>query len=290
MEQGLASMFGFMKKTSSANTPRTSKPRPAAIFMHLFKAGGTSVHHAIAASLPESEICPVRQEDFAWPLDALQTRTAEFLPYRYVSGHFDIRRIRLLKEAGYSSFTQLREPLARIASVYNFLRAHSAERHPKLRELTPFSSLIFAAKEMPIDRFFGSEICRRSISLNNLYVHALATPDAGLAGALPDAEIGHKKFQAVDQLVLFDRVGFLENQLQLVNAVRKSLALPDVTGVVTMKQTRDEMTWHEWMEPIEIISGDTLKPYVADLISGDQFVYDAAREKFSAHHQLQTVS
>lgn len=290
MEQGLASMFGFMKKTISANTPRTSKPRPAAIFMHLFKAGGTSVHHAIAASLPESEICPVRQEDFAWPLDALQTRTAEFLPYRYVSGHFDIRRIRLLKEAGYSSFTQLREPLARIASVYNFLRAHSAERHPKLRELTPFSSLIFAAKEMPIDRFFGSEICRRSISLNNHYVHALATPDDGLGTTLPDDGIARLKFKALDNLASFNGVGFLDTQRQLVNAIRKSLALPDVTSVAAMKQTSDEMTWHEWMEPIEIISGDTLKPYVADLISGDQFVYDAAREKFSALHQLQTVS
>lgn len=123
-------MFGFKKKTYSGNAPRTSEPRPAAIFMHLFKAGGTSVHHAVAWSLPESEICPVRQEDFAWPLDALQTRTAEFLPYRYVWGHFYIRRIRMLKEAGYSSFTQLREPLVRIASVYSFLRAHTGEPHP----------------------------------------------------------------------------------------------------------------------------------------------------------------
>ncbi|MFM8701570.1 MAG: hypothetical protein ACKOC1_09265 [Hyphomicrobiales bacterium] len=280
-------MFGFKKKTSSGNTPRTSKPHRAAIFMHLFKVGGTSVHHAIATSLTESGICPVRQEDFAWSLMALRVRSHQFLPYRFVSGHFDIRRTRLLKEAGYGSFTQLREPLARIASVYNFLRAHSAERHPKLRELTPFSRLIFAAKEMPIDRFFGSEICRQSISLNNHYVHALATPDDGLGMALRDDEIERLKFKALDNLAVFDGVGFLDTQRQLVNALRKSLALPNVTSVAAMKQTSDEMTWHEWMEPVAIISGHTLKPYVADLISGDQFVYDAARERFFANDKFQ---
>jgi hypothetical protein len=283
-------MFGFRKKIGLATASPISAIRPAAIFMHLFKAGGTSVHLGVAASLKASDICPDRAEDFAWPLIALETRTARFLPYRFVSGHFDIRRARLLKEAGYSAFTQLREPLARIASVYNFLRAHSKERHPRLRELTPFSRLIFAAQEMPIDRFFQSDICRQSMSLNNLYVHALATPDIGLTTALADDEIGRLKFKALDHLALFDRVGFLDTQLQLVNAIRKSLALRDVTSITAMKQTRDEMTWHEWMEPVEIISGDTLKPYVADLISSDQFVYDAAREKFYANDQLQAVS
>ena len=276
-------MFMFTQSKATNVTSRQSRAHPQAFFMHLFKAGGTSVHTAVAASLEENEISPVRSEDFAWSNEDLQTRTAQLLPFRFVSGHFDIRRARTLKAAGFATFTQLREPLARIASVYNFLRAHSIARHPRMQASTPFSRLIRATKEMPIDQFFRSEICRQTIALNNHYVNAFATPDSGIVKPLPEHLLNIRKVEAVENLHMFDTVGFLENQLDLVNKIRRALLLPRVANVAPMKKTEDEMAWHEWMEPVELVSSDAIKPHVTELISGDQFIYDSAKEKFFNH-------
>jgi hypothetical protein len=273
-------MFELIQSKASNRDFQQSRAHPQAFFMHLYKAGGTSVHMAVADSLEEYEICPVREQNFALCVTNLQAETAQLLPYRFVSGHFDIWHARILKAAGFSTFTQLRDPLARIASVYNFLRAHSRARHPRMKDSTPFSRLIIAAKEMPIGQFFQSAICREALVFNNHYVNAFAAPESVIETPIPEHLLDIRKVEAVKNLDMFKTIGFLENQVHLVNKIRGSLLLPQVNKVTPIKKTADEMTWHEWMEPVELVSSQAIKPHVTELISGDQFIYERAKEKF----------
>ena len=95
-------------------------PTPTAhrlVFLHIPKCGGTSFHNALAASFPPEEHCPER-------LRFLDRLTQEELErYRFYSGHYFWDQIQRVPDA--CTITLLREPRARLLSLYRFFRSHT---------------------------------------------------------------------------------------------------------------------------------------------------------------------
>ncbi|WP_313138095.1 hypothetical protein [Paracoccus jeotgali] len=92
--------------------------RERVVLFHFPKTGGTSLHDFLVPHFPRETICPERLRN----LDRLDP--AQLAGYRYVSAHMDYERFRLIPAPRYA-ITVLREPKARILSLYYFWRAHS---------------------------------------------------------------------------------------------------------------------------------------------------------------------
>ncbi len=112
------------------------------VFVHIEKSGGTTLHEMLCSQFPPERICPERTDTLGdWSIN-------ELAAYGLFSGHFDLEccrsipgRVRML--------TMLREPKARLLSLYRFWKAHVP--HPE----RDFYDLVVLARECPVEAFFS---------------------------------------------------------------------------------------------------------------------------------------
>lgn len=147
-------------------------------FLHVPKSAGTSVHAALEAELPDGALAPRRSDtsifcdfsDFqgldedARALVAVgDSEVAELARYRAVSGHFSLPTLLRLAPAA-NVATVLREPRARLLSVYMFLRLS-----PMIDFWGPYGAEVLAAPARSLEaclsdpRIAGStdnQVCR----------------------------------------------------------------------------------------------------------------------------------
>lgn len=90
------------------------------VLLHVPRTGGTSLHHAFSARFAPEEICPERLNR----LDTLPV--AEVARHRLFSGHYRFEHLALMP-APRLAVTVLREPRARLVSLYRHWRRHWAE-------------------------------------------------------------------------------------------------------------------------------------------------------------------
>ena len=96
--------------------------QPRLVFMHIEKCGGTTLHAMLASQFAPELICPERYETIGdWTIN-------ELTAYQLFSGHFDLSYCRAIPGA-LSIVTMLREPKARLLSLYYFWKAHRP--HPE---------------------------------------------------------------------------------------------------------------------------------------------------------------
>lgn len=100
----------------SAAVPERSPVRVA--LFHFPKTGGTSLHRFLAPLFDAAEICPERIRNFD------RFTPEQLAGYSYFSAHMDFARLQLIPGPLYT-ITVLREPKARVLSLYHFWRAHS---------------------------------------------------------------------------------------------------------------------------------------------------------------------
>lgn len=87
------------------------------VFMHIPKCGGTTLHTMLASQFPPELVCPERNDTLGdWTINELSA-------YRLFSGHYDLACCRSIP-GEVRMVTVLREPKARLISLYYFWKSH----------------------------------------------------------------------------------------------------------------------------------------------------------------------
>ncbi len=132
------------------------------VFLHIPKTGGTTLHHLLIQGRSDEEICPER-------FNGLHSFTAgELAAYRIFSGHFDHPSTELIPGSK-AVITMLREPVARLVSLYHFQKSHRDEviERDDLR-------LARLARDHSMEEFFRLEEIRNHPSINNAMTRMLS--------------------------------------------------------------------------------------------------------------------
>lgn len=92
---------------------------PRLVFLHVPKTGGTTLHHLLAEAVGADRVALERHNRlYSYALGDIASA-------KLFSGHYDRRTLDLLWWSRLRVATLLREPRARLISVYRYLRAHS---------------------------------------------------------------------------------------------------------------------------------------------------------------------
>lgn len=150
----------YYRHTKQNNVLNIDTPR--VIFMHLPKTGGSTMHRLLSHNFVKDKICPER-----W--NYLRGYTlGDLEKYRLFSGHFDYYTCQMIPGKNNKIITILREPKARLISLYYFERAHRTrvieQEHLRLAELANKYSLV---------DFFKLDEVQNHNSIKNTMVNAL---------------------------------------------------------------------------------------------------------------------
>lgn len=152
---------------------------PSWVFLHLPKTGGTTVHGILGTHVEPRRTCRARYNNL------LNLRAAEVASASYFSGHFDRRALAAIPGRDVRVFTMLREPRARLVSLYQFFRAHSDE--VIVRDGLDHCRL---AKQLGFGDFLREMLRLNPGAVDNVYLRCLAwQPSVQLLPRV--AELGH---------------------------------------------------------------------------------------------------
>ena len=207
------------------------------VFLHLPKTGGTTLHSLLLPHFAEEAVCPER-------FNGLRYFTAvELVRYRFFSGHFDLPSARLIPGRK-RIITMLREPVARLVSLYHFLRAHR-------KEVIEREGLYLAllANQYTMEDFFRAEEVRFHPAINNALARALTQFLEGKRweekhelrcdqADLPDGALALKELKALDAF------GIMERYDESVALIFPSIGLP-VPEKIEKKQVLDVIVEQE---------------------------------------------
>lgn len=278
-------LSNFVPKTSQPGPPQSGPQgvavhriglRPLAeekvVFLHLPKCGGTTLH-ALLQAWYGADL--VHQERF----NGLYRATAADLAAHCVfSGHYDYYSTTLVPGAP-RRITFLRDPLARLVSLYNFHRAHT----PEIIEQQNLT-LVRWAHQFDIDTYFARPEVRAHAAINNSMVRYLSNePQVPYAGGPHETRLDVLYEQAAENLSRFDFVGFMDDYDASVARLARILGKPPVETVEKRQVLDDLMERSNGMRRIE---KQTPSPETVDrieeLIEYDRLLYDGAREIFGA--------
>ncbi len=128
--------------------------QPRLVFLHVEKCAGTTLHAMLAPHFPADRICPERQDQLGdWTIN-------ELARYSLFSGHFDLACCRSIP-GPLRLLTMLREPKARLLSLYYFWKSHRP--HPQ-RDLY---DLLRLARACSAEEFFSHPTVVRHWSIRN---------------------------------------------------------------------------------------------------------------------------
>ncbi|UPY37452.1 sulfotransferase family 2 domain-containing protein [Sediminicoccus sp. KRV36] len=101
-------------------SPNGETSQPRLVFLHVPRSGGTTLHEAFAAKFTDSEICRERMNRLE------RVGSAELGTYHLFSGHYRFEHLALIPPPRLA-VTVLREPRARLFSLYHHWRRHWAD-------------------------------------------------------------------------------------------------------------------------------------------------------------------
>ena len=141
---------------------RAELDQPKLVFVHIPKTAGTTLHAILTSLFAASEVCPERFNAIgSYP-------AAELARFRLYSGHFDVTNAELIPGPR-QLFTMLRDPVARLQSLYYFQKAHEPEIIDK-----DGLHLARLANACAPEEFFALPEIRRHPAINNTMVRFLA--------------------------------------------------------------------------------------------------------------------
>jgi hypothetical protein len=193
------------------------------VFLHLPKTGGTTLHNHLAQFFEQQDICPERFNGLRkLPLGQLAR-------YRFISGHYDLASCQAIPGEK-KIITFLREPRARLVSLYNFLKAH----RPEVAKRNDWG-LVLMADELTIEQFFAHPEVRRHPYINNGMTRALADHLSMEVWAARDPEadcrdVSDAVDDALDSLKALAAFGILERFDESVQLLTDSLGVPAYEG------------------------------------------------------------
>ncbi|MET1081385.1 MAG: hypothetical protein ABWY06_25570 [Pseudomonas sp.] len=208
---------------------------PKVVFLHCPKTGGTTLHDLLRQAFADEQVCPER-------FNGLKNMPAgQLLQYRFFSGHYDLVSCQLIPGEK-RIITFLREPVARLLSLYNFLRAH----RPEVVERNEWA-LARLAIQLDAVAFFRHPSVRMHPYLNNgmtrtlvdnlpIEVWPVVAQDLVLTDISAKADIALKRLQEMTAFGLLEhydvsvRSIFTSLDLTVPNSIQKKMVLNDITG------------------------------------------------------------
>lgn len=248
------------------------------VFLHLPKCGGTTLHDMIVDWFNAGNFHPERHNNlYTYPAHNLAS-------WQVFSGHFDYYSTMLVPGHKWR-MTMLREPRARLVSLYNFHRSHR-------EDVVQSNNLTLArwAQEHDINTYFSRPEVRRHVAINNSMVRFMSscsqlgpmTANVGLC----DTPVEVLRDQAIENLKSFAFIGIMENYAASVKALAHMLGQtpPETIGQArkfdTLSETDPSMKKIEKQEPDE----DTHR-LLDDLVREDEALYKVAVEINATYSQ-----
>lgn len=136
------------------------------VFLHIPKCGGTTLHGMLASQVSPERICPERDDALGdWTIN-------ELAAYRLFSGHYNLPccgsipgRVRIV--------TMLREPKARLLSLFHFWKAHVPHPDRDADDLLPL------ARALSAEAFFSHPAVVRHARIRDASVGQLTRTTTG---------------------------------------------------------------------------------------------------------------
>ena len=208
----------FSAQSDEDHTDRSGVPERV-VFVHIPKTGGTSFHELLKTIFANEEIHPERLNNFS------EYDPDTFGKFRLFSAHMDARTLPLIPDPKYT-ITILREPRARILSLYYFWKSHTWETIEKNNLHGPR-----IAKSMDLLSFLTKRDEAIPINIENVQAravwgHLFLFKDG--EDVIADSQTLELIKAAVDR---FDLVGTMENLPSAVNALCEDFgidALPEL--------------------------------------------------------------
>ena len=270
------------------HAPGGERSGPAAVFLHVPKCGGTTLHNLLVRNYSADEVCPERFNGlYNWPLGRLGA-------FRLFSGHFDMPSVRMLP-GDKRVVTMLREPKARLVSAYYFLKAHRHDA-PVHHEL----GLSRLANSETLEGFLLHAAVQRHSSINNCMVRtfsgclprrrweALAGSDSpGFIDVDPEGALEAAK----GALAECAAVGLVERYDESVRVILNALGFVRPTGDIERHQVLD-VIMHEnsGLKPVsrEAPLADD-HPALLRHTCLDSKLYDYACELLDRRHEINDI-
>lgn len=248
---------------------------PRIIYLHVPKCGGTTMHALLTAWFGAKNAHPERYNGL------YDYHVADLAGHKIFSGHYDFYSTCLVPGRSFR-LSFLRDPMARLISLYHFHRAHSAafiERH----NLT----LARWANEYDIDAYFANERVRANVSIDNTMarnfsnVPQVVHTQPGVAGAPPPVPMTEMCRQAKANMAAFDLIGFMDVYDASVDLLAEMLGQPPVSEFRSEQVLDDLMDRDPNMRRIDrqTPSAETLA-HMEELIRYDREVYAEAERLF----------
>ncbi|MBE9640246.1 sulfotransferase family 2 domain-containing protein [Salipiger mangrovisoli] len=238
------------------------------VLFHFPKTGGTSLHRFLLPQFRPEAVCPERLRN----IDRFGPE--ELAAFRYVSAHMDYQRLQLIPAPRYT-ITVLREPKARVLSLYYFWRAH-AWRVVEARNLKGPR----LAKEKGLLEFLRHRTEGIPSDIDNYYARSLIGRHwVGPRGemALPDEEALPL---ALERLAEFDTIGFTEDMPGLFSEVTARLGIAMPQPLPWALSARDRASHPDMEEVVPEEITPEIDAELERLTRLDRVIYEEARRRF----------
>jgi len=195
---------------------RTRNPAAAVVFLHIPKTAGTAVQTALIPLFPAEQICP---EHFQVTIDPLSPE--QLSRYRLFSGHFywdQLDRLPLPQTV----FTFLREPRARLLSLYYYFRSH---RWSAIEADAPAQLNRRKAKELPIREYLRRDDVSIRLQVDNVITRRLLGRKYADSSARLLVNDDQAVELAVEHLKQADAFGLAERSGESVDLIRAATGL-----------------------------------------------------------------
>jgi hypothetical protein len=238
------------------------------VFMHLPKVGGTTLHELLSANFPPDYICPERHNQ----LELLSQSQPE--PYVFYSGHYTFDAIQSYIPDPKRLITMVRDPKARLVSIYFFGRSHRwefVESHPQFSEKPHCYKLhgmcYRAAKELDLLSFLESE----GVHLRDTMVNWMAGQDG-----LPRERLNLAK----ERLRRMWAFGLMEHMQESVELIFTRLGFP-IPREIPERLKFENLKDLPHCEPIEREPiTEAINRKLEELTTLDRQFYEYARKLF----------
>jgi hypothetical protein len=245
---------------------------PKVTFLHLEKTAGMAVLDVLTARFHPMQIDPDPRRTY--PPHILTPLPPSLIDpvkrYALVWGHYDLPSIRRLGNDRFV-FTMLREPRARVLSLYRYWRSVAAQDVGWAGANAP----VLAAQRLSLLDFLQSDDPAITDYIDNFYVRRLTGAYASCHAADPlRTDPVHHLGRALDGLASLDFVGLTEDTDAAVQALAARLGFPTPAATPRVNVTRGDGNAAETRLPAVQAALDRLTGL-------DSMVYEAARRRRS---------
>ncbi|MBB6342870.1 hypothetical protein HNP49_003058 [Pseudomonas fluvialis] len=244
------------------------------VFMHGPKTGGTTLHNLLIQLFPKELI-------FSERFNGIKNHVVGTLArFSYFSGHFDLISCQLIPGEK-KIVTFLREPVSRLISLYNFLKAH---RHDVVARNN--WGLARLASSLSVEDFFRSPVVRSHPYIENGMTRALVDffpieiwPVIDEKACRPSLSgAGEEALERLSSLTAF---GVLEHYEASVNLIFDSLSFPRPASIDRKMVLSDLMADAGNYRKVEVAKENPrLRSIIKDLVSADLVLYEGAMDLF----------